>query len=203
MKQFIISAALAAAALVPALSHAAADDTPSSISVHPAFGFMGTFGGDKLAGVQYTDGKTAAVTAGGIVYLYGGVQLRSADLPVSLLATVGYHKGIAGGDNGDFTFERVPLELLAMVDVIPGKLRLGGGVRHDTNVNLSAHGVVQGSALKFEDATGGVIQAEWMLGNSFSIVGRYVAIKYRYNADGGVQYRANANQGGIGVNWYL
>lgn len=203
MKKIIVSAALAAAALVPALSQAAADDTPSSVSLHPAFGFMGTFGGDKLAGVQFTDGKTDAVTAGGSVYAYAGVQLRSTELPISLLATVGYHKGIAGGDNGDITFERVPLELLAMYEVIPGKLRIGGGVRHDTGINLSAHGVLQGSALKFEDATGGVLQAEWMLGNSFSIVGRYVAIKYRYNAENGFQYRANGNQGGIGLNLYL
>jgi len=73
-------------------------------------GFMGTFGGDKLVDVLYTDGTTSAVTAGGTVYLYGGAELRSTDLllRLSVIATVGYHVGRAGGSNGDYRFERIP-----------------------------------------------------------------------------------------------
>ena len=47
------------------------------------------------------------------------------------------------------------------------------------------------------------MQAEWLLNKSFSLVGRYVAIKYRYGSNGATQYRANGNQGGIGINWYI
>lgn len=197
-------AAAALAALAPALSHAQV--AASSVSVHPMLGFMGTFGGDKLVDVLYTDGTTSAVTAGGTVYFYGGAEVRTNDLPLplSVKATVGYHVGTAGGDNGDYRFERIPFELLGEVDVIPNRLRLGGGLRYDTGVNLSSHGVVAAPATKFQNAAGGVIQAEWMLGPNFSIVGRYVGIRYRFDdSSTGKQYHANGNQGGIGINWYL
>jgi len=200
------AAAALVVALASVLSHAQDGATTSPISVHPVLGFMGTFGGDKLVDVLYTDGTTSAVTAGGTVYLYGGAELRSTDLPLplSVKATVGYHVGSAGGSNGDYRFERIPFELLGEVDVIPNRLRLGGGLRYDTGVNLSSHGVVAAPATKFKDAAGGVFQAEWMLSNNFSIVGRYVGIRYRFDdSSTGKQYHANGNQGGIGINWYL
>ena len=161
MKTRLVAAALVAA-LAPVLSHA--QDAASPVAVHPVIGFMGTFGGDKLVDVLYTNGTSSAVTAGGTVYLYGGAELRTTDLPLplSVKATVGYHVASAGGDNGDYRFERIPFELLGEVDVIPNRLRLGGGLRYDTGVNLSSHGVVAAPATKFQNATGGVIQAEWI-----------------------------------------
>jgi hypothetical protein len=203
MKLRILSAALVAA-LAPVLSQA--QDTaavPSSVTVHPVLGLMGTFGGDKLVDVLYTNGTTSAVTAGGTAYLYAGAEIRPTALPLSVLATVGYHVSTAGGENGDFRFERIPFELLGMVDVIPNRLRLGGGLRYDTNINLSSHGVVAAPATKFKDAAGGVVQVEWLLSRNFGIVGRYVGIRYRFDDGAGASFRANGNQGGIGVNWYL
>ena len=202
MKTRLVAAALVAA-LAPVLSHA--QDAASPVAVHPVIGFMGTFGGDKLVDVLYTNGTTSAVTAGGTVYLYGGAELRTTDLPLplSVKATVGYHVASAGGDNGDYRFERIPFELLGEVDVIPNRLRLGGGVRYDTNVNLSSHGVVAAPATNFKSAVGGVLQAEWMVSPRFGIVGRYVGIRYRFDDGQGSSFRANGNQGGIGLNWYL
>ncbi|HEX7637756.1 MAG TPA: hypothetical protein VF457_05115 [Burkholderiaceae bacterium] len=201
MKLRILSAALAAA-LVPVLAQAQ-QAGPSSVEVHPVLGLMGTFGGDKLADVIYTDGTTSAVTAGGTAYLYAGASLRPGTLPLTLLGTVGYHTSVAGGDNGDIRFERVPFELLGMVDVIPDRLRIGGGLRYDTGVNLSSHGVVAAPATTFKDAAGGVVQVEWMLGRQFSVYGRYVGIHYRYSVDGGTSGRVDGSHGGIGINWYL
>ena len=205
MKIRLVAAAVVAA-LAPVLSHAQDAAAASPVEVHGMLGFMGTFGGDKLVDVLYTNGTTSAVTAGGTVYFNAGAELRSRDLPVplSVLATVGYQVSTAGGDNGDYRFERIPFELLGEVDVIPNRFRLGGGVRYDTGVNLSSHGVVAAPATKFQNATGGVFQAEWMLSNNFSIVGRYVAIRYRFDdSSTGKQYHASGNQGGIGINWYL
>jgi hypothetical protein len=200
MKIRLVAVALVAA-LAPVLSHA--QDAASPVTVHPMIGFMGTFGGDKLVDVLYTDGTSSAVTAGGTVYINAGAELRARDLPLSVLATVGYQVSSAGGSNGDYRFERIPFELLGEVDVIPNRLRLGGGVRYDTGVNLSSHGVVAAPATKFQNATGGVVQAEWMLSSNFSVVARYVGIRYRFDDDTGKQYHASGNQGGIGINWYL
>ena len=202
MKIRILSVALAAA-LAPVLSQAQDAAPASSVTVRPVLGLMGTFGGDKIAHVVFTDGTTNSATAGGTAYLYAGAAVRSSALPVSVLATVGYHVSSAGGENGDFRFERIPLELLAMVDVIPSRLRLGGGFRYDSGVNLSAHGVVAAPATKFKDSSGGVVQAEWMLGSQFSITARYVAIRYRFEDGTGASTRIDGSHGGIGVNWYL
>ena len=202
MKLRILSAALVAA-FAPVLSQAQDTTAPSAVTVRPVLGLMGTFGGDKLVDVLYTNGRTSAVTAGGTAYLYAGAEIRPTALPLSVLATVGYHVSTAGGENGDFRFERIPFELLGMFDVIPNRLRLGGGLRYDTGVNLSSHGVVAAPATTFKNAAGGVLQAEWMLGHSFSIVGRYVGIRYRFDDGAGNSFHANGNQGGIGVNWYL
>ena len=201
MKLRILSAAVAAT-LAPLLAQAQ-DVPPSATTVRPVLGLMGTFGGDKLVDVLYTDGTTSAVTAGGTAYLYAGAEIHPVALPLSVLATVGYHVSSAGGGNGDYRFERIPFELLAMADVIPGRLRLGGGLRYDTNVTLSSHGVVAAPATTFKSAAGGVLQAEWMLSHQFGIVARYVGIRYRFDDGAGASYHANGNQGGIGLNWYL
>ena len=202
MKLRILPAALVAA-FAPVLAQAQDIAAPAPVTVRPVLGLMGTFGGDKLVDVLYTDGTTSAVTAGGTAYLYAGAEMRVSALPLSVLATVGYHVSTAGGDNGDYRFERIPFELLGMVDVVPNTLRLGGGLRYDTGVNLSSHGVIAAPATKFKDAAGGVVQAEWMLSRSFGVEARYVGIRYRFDDSTGKSFRANGNQGGIGINWYL
>ena len=201
MKLRILSAAVAAL-LAPMLSQAQ-DVSLAPMTIRPMVGLMGTFGGDKLVDVLYTDGTTSSVTAGGTAYLYAGAEIHPVVLPLSVLATVGYQVSSAGARNGDFRFERIPFELLAMADVIPGRFRLGGGLRYDTGVNLSSHGVVAAPATTFDNATGGVVQAEWMISPRFGIVGRYVGIRYRYHDDAGNAFHADGNQGGIGINWYL
>jgi hypothetical protein len=202
MKLRILSTAVAAV-FVPMLSQAQDIAPPSAVTVRPVLGLMGTFGGDKLVDVLFTDGTSSAVTAGGTAYLYAGAEIHPVALPLSVLATVGYHVSSAGGSNGDYRFERIPFELLAMADVMPGRLRLGGGLRYDTNVNLSSHGVVAAPATTFKDAAGGVLQAEWMLSRQFGVVARYVNIRYRFDDGAGTSFRASGNQGGIGLNWYL
>jgi hypothetical protein len=200
LKQRILAAALVAA-FAPTLSQAQV--AASSTTVRPLVGMMGTFGGDKLADVVFTDGTSSSVTAGGTVYLYGGAEVRPANFPLSFVGTVGYHVSSAGGSNGDFRFERIPLELLGVFDAIPNRLRFGAGVRYDTNVNLSSHGVVAGPAVTFQDAAGTVVQVEWLVTPHLGIVGRYVGISYRFDDGAGATGHVDGSHGGIGVNWYF
>jgi hypothetical protein len=203
MKTRLLSAAIGC--LLPLFAHAqaAAPLAPNVTVIRPMIGMLGTFGGDKLADVVFTDGTTSAVTAGGLVQMYVGADIRPAGSPVSMLATVGYHVSRAGGDNGDINFERIPFEFLGMFDAIPGQLRIGGGLRYDTNVNLNSSGVLDAPAVKFDDAVGGVLQAEWMTSPHLGIVARYVNIRYGFDAGDGTKGHVNGNHGGIGVNWYF
>ncbi len=64
MNHLIVTAALAAAALAPTLAHAGLEsDNP----IHPLVGIALTGGGDKLSRIEYTNGTSQSVTAGGLV----------------------------------------------------------------------------------------------------------------------------------------
>lgn len=198
-------AVLAATALAPFLAQAQAT------SVNGVLGGALTFGGDKLATLQYTDGSTQSVSAGGLVDVYAGVQVRPVGGPVSLLATIGYHMSRAGASNGDVTFARVPLELIGMVDIAP-RFRLGAGVRYVSNVSLTSSGAAAGAGARdYDDAWGGLVQGEWMATPRLGVVVRYVNESYRYTTTyvgpGDVitmgHARVDGSHGGVGVNWYF
>src|SRR5689334_21953058 len=65
-------------------------------------------GGDGLANVLYTDGRTATLHAGGLVYFSAGVDYRFTP-EFSLQGTVNYHVDRANARNGDIKFERFPV----------------------------------------------------------------------------------------------
>ena len=204
MKRHALAAALILGGLVPALAQAQQMVPVADLTtVRPLIGLMGTFGGDKLADVIYTDGTTSSVTAGGTVYFYAGAEIHPAHLPFSILATVGYHASSAGGNNGDVRFERIPLEALALFDVVPGVFRLGGGLQYAMNANLNSSGVVAAPAVSFGNALGGVVQAEWMLNPHFGIEARYVNERYSFDAGNGNTGHVDGSHGGVGVNWYF
>lgn len=69
LHRLLIGAALAAATLA---AHAA-DPGPA---VRPLVGFGLTFGGDTLATVQFDDGTTDSIKAGGLAHLYAGAEFR-------------------------------------------------------------------------------------------------------------------------------
>lgn len=196
-----VLAAAALATLAPLFAHAQAA-APAAVTVRPMLGLMGTFGGDKIGGVVFTDNSTQAVTAGGTAYLFGGVEVRPVGSPVSFLGTVGYHVSNAGGDNGELRFERIPVELLALVDVGP-TVRLGAGLRYDSNVNMTGSGAASIDTVKWDNALGGVFRAEFMVGQHVGFEARYVAMHYTYSDTGPVKTRVDGSHGGIGINYYF
>ena len=64
--------ALAATALVPTLAHAGLDNGANPI--HPLVGVAITGGGDKIASVEFQNGGSRDITAGGLVQVWGGVS---------------------------------------------------------------------------------------------------------------------------------
>lgn len=198
--------ALAALAAV-AIPASAQGLPPGSLLVRPLVGIALTGGGETLADVQYQDGSHEKIRSGGLVDLYGGLELHPVGTPFAVQATLGYHFDTQQANNGDLTFSRVPFEVLFMAHVAP-QFRLGAGLRYATNVRLSGGGAgSQYGNNRYEDSTGFIAKAEWMWAMNAGIELRYVDERYKLNQYNGVPVSGgpsiDGSHVGIGLNYYF
>ena len=205
MKQLIASLALAAAtALVPTLAHAGLDsDNP----IHPLLGIALTAGGDKIASATYTDGYTKDISAGGLVYLYGGVEFHPKDSRFGFQATIGYHVDNTTARNGDQRFQRWPIEAIALFNVAP-KFRVGVGARYAASAKFTSDGDAYQGNGDFSSQIGAVVLGEWLITPSMGVQLRYVNEKYKawvYTPEDDQVHRHtyDGSHGGIGFNYYF
>lgn len=158
-----------------------------------------TFGGDKLATVTYTDGSTDSITAGGMFDIHAGIDYRLND-DISLQGTLGYHFDLTKhASNGDVTFSRFPLEMMAYYhssDVF----RIGGGTRIVLNPKVEGTGLGSGLNMSFSNTFGLVVEGEYMVVPELGIKVRYVREKYKAN---GLSGSINGNHIGILTNLYF
>lgn len=157
-----------------------------------------TFGGDRLATAEYEDGGEIDIRAGSMLSLYGGMEYAVTP-EVALQATVGYHVDNASADNGDIRFSRYPVELLALYKVSP-TWRIGGGVRFVNSPKLSSSGAGYIGNYKFENATGAVLEAEYMTNAKWGVKVRYVSEKYEEKISG---FKSDGNHVGVLLNYYF
>ena len=164
-----------AALMLAAVFNAQAADAASPFKFLLGAGL--TFGGDKLATVNFTNGNSQNLRAGGLVHLYGGAEYRLGDR-VSAQATVGYHVDDSSASNGDLRFSRVPVDLLLHYHVNP-QLRLGGGVQIVNSPELKGSGAASGIGTEFENATGGIFEGEYLFSRNAGVKVRYVIEDYK------------------------
>jgi hypothetical protein len=194
MKLASIIAALAATALVPTLAHAAMDTTNS---VHPLIGIALTGGGDKLASVEFANGGSRDITAGGLVQIWGGVEYREQGSPFAFQGTFGYHFDNTSADNGSQRFERFPLELIALYSFDP-KFRLGVGARYATSAKFKSSGAGDVGDFNFKSQLAPMLMGEWLITPSWGVQVRYVHETFKLN---GVSF--DGSHGGVGLNYYF
>ena len=198
MKQIIAAAALAAAALAPTLAHAGLDsDNP----IHPLIGIALTGGGDKLSSVEFENGYSKDITAGGLVHLYGGVEYHEKGSPLGFQATIGYHFDNTSADNGSQRFERFPIEAIVLYNVAP-KFRLGIGARYAMSAKFTSSGAGQigdgDGDYNLKSQLGGVLMGEWLITPSMGLQVRYVHETYKLNG-----FSIDGSHGGLGFNYYF
>jgi hypothetical protein len=201
MKHLIAPLALAAA-LAPSLAHAGlGTDNP----IHPLVGIAITGGGDKLSSIEYTNGTTQSVTAGGLVQFYGGAEFHQAGSPIGFQATIGYHVDQASARNGDQKFERFPLEGIALFSATP-KFRFGLGARYALDAKFSSDGAGYVGNGKFKSQLGGLVLGEWLITPSMGVQVRFVSEKFKLKgvaADGSNDVTVDGTHGGVGFNYYF
>ena len=192
MKKMIALAALAVAA-------SGASAQSASAGLHPLLGAGLTFGGDKLATVQFTDGSTDSIRAGGLLQLYGGAEYRF-DNALTLQGTLGYHVSDSrSARNGNVRFENYPIELIALYAPMD-KVRFGAGVQFATGARLTGSGVADDIGAKFKSATGAVIEGEYLFTPKMGLQLRYVNVKFAPK-DGGE--KVDGSHGGLMFTYYF
>ena len=195
--------ALAAAALVPTLAHAGLDsDNP----LHPLVGIAITDGGDKLASIEYTNGGSRNITAGGLVQLYGGVEYHEKGAPWAVQGTLGYHFDNTSAENGNQRFQRFPIEGIVLFNATR-KFRMGIGARYAMAAKFTSNGAGYVGNADFKSQLGGLVMAEWLITPSMGLQLRYVSEKYKVDApsaNGASDHlTVDGSHGGLGFNYYF
>ena len=117
------------------------------------------FGGDDLATVSFTNGRSQDVKAGQGVVLSVGAHFRPVDTtPFDLQALVGYKYVTTAASNADIKVTRVVLQLIGDYQFNNGAY-LGAGVVQHSGTKLDGDGFFRN--VEFDDATGFVVESGW------------------------------------------
>lgn len=157
-----------------------------------------TVGGDKMVTAEFTDGSDQTIHAGGLVAFTGGIEYRF-NPRFSLQGNVGFHVDNSTASNGDVHFRRYPVELIGYFHASP-KWRMGGGVRHVTNVRLKSSGAIGGYDVQFDDTTGVLAEVEYMFSPNAGVKMRVARETYTVS---NTNIKVDGNHVGIFGNFYF
>jgi hypothetical protein len=168
MSRSLLALAFAAAFGGPLLAEAA--------EIRPLFKAGYDFGGDAMVTVLFTDGSTRTIRANQGLHLGGGAAIINEARNWEFHVTLAYKFALINASNGDVTWTRFPLEALAFYRF--EKIRLGGGLACHINPRLEGSGVIGGLDVKFKNATGAVLQADWRITEQMAAGLRYTILEY-------------------------
>ena len=188
----LIGAALAASTL-------AAQAQGVAPAVRPLVGFGLTFGGDTLATVQYSDGTTDSIKAGGLAHVYAGAEFK-VGTEMAIQATIGYHvDDTRGSSNGSLRFSRYPIDLIALYSV-NDRVRLGAGAQFVSSAKLAGSGVASAVAADFQSSTGALVEAEYLFTPNLGAKLRFVSHTYKPKGTG---ISVDGNHVGVMLGYYF
>ena len=192
----VVAAALSAAASLPSIADQGSHPHSPNPEWRPVLQTGLTFGGDELVEVEvdYVFGGSddedirageAFMFGGGALYERGNFQLQ---------ATINYFVDGVFGDNGNASFTRWPLELLAFYST--PKWRLGGGPTYHVNPEFELDIDYQfDEKASFDDAFGFIIQIEYRFSEKISVGARFTGIEYETEETNSV--KINGDHGGL------
>lgn len=149
-------------------------------------------GGDTLAQARIVSqppfggvySSTEEIDAGGLLQFGGGLLWQPVGVPLAVQGTVGYQFDSISADNGDITWTRVPIELLAFYTGVPN-LRFGGGARFVRSAELEFD-LFPSETYRFKDTNGFVLEAGWRFAPNFWLNARYVDEQYEIESVNGI-----------------
>jgi len=135
------------------------------------------FGGDTVYTALFTDGSTRTIKANQGFYIGGGVALVEVAKNIDTEFTLAWKFTSITASNGDITFTRFPLEALVFYKF--EKVRLGGGLAYHISPKLSGSGVASGVNTSYDNALGGILQADYRITDKMNVGLRYTSVDYK------------------------
>lgn len=166
--------ALISASAVHAGAHAA--------DVRPMLKAGFDFGGDPLATVQFTDGTVKTIKANEGFYLGGGLSILNEARNLDAEISIAYEFALINPRSGDARWTRVPLE--ALLFYRRPKFRLGGGLTYQIDPKIHGTGVTTPVDMKFDNAAGLVLQADYLLTERLAVGLRYTSLELKESGGG-------------------
>ena len=183
---------LRALALVLAVAAPAA---ASAADIRPMIKLGLDTGGDTIITHVFPNGEVETIDGNQGFYAGGGVSITNfyRGLDLELEASLTFKYANAHGDNGKVSWTRYPLDVLAFYRW--SRFRAGGGITYHFGPKLKGDGDASGLNVKFENAFGFVLQADYRVTENFTAGLRYTAIEYETKATPAVTTKSS----GIGL----
>lgn len=148
---------------------------------HWVFGADLTFGGDELGGTYdiNTGEKIEDLTAGGLIYVYGGYDFilsQDSFSSMGLRTTLGWHFDSVSADNGDIYFDRYPLNLIVHQKF--NSIDLGAGITYHINPILDQSDTGFGN-ISFDNSLGFRVEVGYELNFQTELTASATVIDYK------------------------
>jgi hypothetical protein len=154
-------------------------------------------GGDTVVTAVFTDGETETIKANEGFYIGGGAALIDAARNFEAHLSLAYKFAVIDARNGDIEWTRFPLEALAFYRF--PRVRVGGGLTYHISPRLEGSGVVGGLDVKFKNALGAILQADWRITEKIAAGARYTMLEY----DTKGAFTSSAKSNGFGLTFSM
>ncbi|MFN0313975.1 MAG: hypothetical protein ACKVQA_02890 [Burkholderiales bacterium] len=172
-----------------------------AVDLRPVLRAGAEFGGDKLFSLVFTDGSTTNVKAHDGFSLGGGASFLNESKSFEIETTLSYKFHFTNASNGDVTWSRIPLDVVGFYRL--SRVRLGGGLTYHLSPRVKGSGVASNLDIKFDNAAGVVLQADYLFSGKESGQGMYLGLRFtslKYKEKGsGVS--VDSNGGGLQVGY--
>ncbi len=185
------------ASLIAGSGLAIASATTQAVDLSPTVKIGYEAGGDELVVATFTSGSTENVKAGTGILGGIGVSLLNEAKNFEIETTIGVKADFINAKNGDVSWVRYPVDLLAFYRF--WKLRIGGGITYHLNPKVTSSGAASGVDQTYDAALGYVVQADFLISGAEASKGAYVGVRFTgmdYQLKGG-GFKANGNSVGV------
>ncbi len=137
-------------------------------------------GGDTLLSLQFTNGDSSSIKAGGGVFFeigYGTITPLQDNPKLQTEVSFGYKVDSEDATNGEVEFRRLSVNLNQMMKL--EKFRLGGGITyHFDNKLKTSGGFFTGGSVEFDESLGFNLLAEYLVSDKAVLGLRATFIDY-------------------------
>jgi len=167
-----------------AMAAESASQSTSKVSVKPIVLMGYAFGGEDMGSLEYDDGTSTDISAGGGFTLGGGLDLDLSNMDLGVEKDMGvrltgnYHFDSATASNADVTFDRFEFSVMPYVQ-LNEKISVSAGISLHTGVEFTAEFDGQSDeTLEFDGATALVAEFVYKYSDQLSWAVRATSVDY-------------------------